>query len=73
MENQGPCTHFSECWRYPRHWRCAVRLIEELTRVLRAILEEAETDLDRDVIITECRAALARVKGVDQDAVSNIS
>jgi len=34
--------------------------IERLWASLEAILEEAETDCDQDIIITECQSALAR-------------
>ena len=52
-------THFAECWRYASHHACAVALVERLRAALTEILEEAEGNLDRDVIVTAAREALA--------------
>ena len=56
VKNQG---HFPECWRYASHHPCAVALVERLRAALTEILDEAEGDFDRDVIVTAAKAALA--------------
>lgn len=57
-----PATHFPECWRWARHWRCCVALVDELAAALEEILEEAQDNLDRDAIITACEGALREMR-----------
>lgn len=36
-------THFPGCWRWRRHWQCAVGLVEELSGVLQEVRDRCAT------------------------------